>query len=312
MPNSEKYGALTRYLESCGDDEIVLTFEDVSNKVNGLPQSAYLYGTTWSKDGTIGAAGIKAGYITRANFSERKVTFIKGTPKIKTEKSLASQQPELSAVLDIEVAIEKIRKYYETTNDGKHTRYRSWEHCYRAFHEHRNSPDKLDFLCLHLAWYLASWGMLRNSFLLERDYLVHKQAVSILTSGRFESLYENDYTSLTIPLSIEASKEIRSAYSEGSVTDTLTTKILLGVLGCTPAYDRYFKNAARKYKVCSGQWGERSLKSLWRYYEVHHEALEKLRYEIALDELSYPPMKIMDMCLWQIGFDEEINNKETN
>ncbi|MDI2587255.1 hypothetical protein OR571_09100 [Psychrobacillus sp. NEAU-3TGS] len=32
-----------------------------------------------------------------------------------------------------------------------------------------------DHACLHLAFYLASWGMLRNSFLLQRDYKVHQK-----------------------------------------------------------------------------------------------------------------------------------------
>ena len=52
-------------------------------------------------------------------------------------------------------------------------------------------------------------------------------------------------------------------------------------------------------------WGERSLSSLWLYYEYHREAFEELRKNLSMDDFLYTPMKLMDMCLWQIGFDEE-------
>jgi len=62
----------------------------------------------------------------------------------------------------------------------------------------------------------------------------------------------------------------------------------------------------------SGQWGERSLRSLWLYYEHHQEAFEKLRHKIPLEGFLYPPMKLMDMCLWQIGYDESPKKNESH
>lgn len=38
--------------------------------------------------------------------------------------------------------------------DSNH-RFKSWEYCYTAF----GNLDSVDYLSLHLAFYLASWGM---------------------------------------------------------------------------------------------------------------------------------------------------------
>lgn len=73
------------------------------------------------------------------------------------------------------------------------TRYRSWEYCHKAFNDlhtklhtkqinnHVLTEEDIDTLALHLAFYLASWGMYRgSSFLLQRDYKTHKKAVKVI------------------------------------------------------------------------------------------------------------------------------------
>ena len=67
-------------------------------------------------------------------------------------------------------------KFYNDPLRGTNGRYCSWEHCYKVFHDARvkrqggELPD-YDYLSLHLAFYLASWGMYRgSSFLLQQDY----------------------------------------------------------------------------------------------------------------------------------------------
>ena len=56
----------------------------------------------------------------------------------------------------------------------------------------------------------------------------------------------------------DASVRIRKAYADeqpsfegitNNATDTLVTKILLGALGCVPAYDRYYVQAVRRYGI---------------------------------------------------------------
>jgi len=46
------------------------------------------------------------------------------------------------------------------------------------------------------------------------------------------------------------------------------------------------------------------LKSLWDFYELHYDAFESLRKGLLIDEIEYTPMKLLDMCLWQLGYDE--------
>ena len=47
-----------------------------------------------------------------------------------------------------------VKEYIAKCNEKNH-RYLSWEHCYDAF---GNSNNSIDYLALHLAFYLASLG----------------------------------------------------------------------------------------------------------------------------------------------------------
>jgi hypothetical protein len=309
MPRGAKYADLTRYLEYCGQEEVELTFEQVANIVGGLPPSAYKYPASWSNgDGSPSFCygWLNAGFTAHVDFEKQLATFSKGEP---TKGRNSYQSTRNNTLLSIDMAIASIRKYHTTTTEGVHTRYRSWEHCYKAFRENRDNPDKVDYLCLHLACYLASWGMLRNSFLLNRDYLVHMPATKIILSAKYDVLFTDEHTPGMIPLIMDAADEIEKSYGDNHVTGTLKTKILLGSFGCVPAYDRYFGNAASKYGICGSKWGENSLRDVWRYYEEYRDLFEKLRHEISMDGFFYPPMKLMDMCLWQIGFDEDPKSK---
>lgn len=304
MPMGDKYIDLTRHLEYCGQDEIEMTFEQVANIVGGLPNAAYDHPASWSNGGysSLSWGWLNAGFVASVRFKKRVVIFSKGDPAKERNSKPRSHR---RASLDIDVAIKNIRKFHSTSVEGTYTRFRSWEHCHKAFRENASKLQKADYLSLHLAWYLASWGMLRNSFLLNMDYRVHIPVVQIILSGRYDALFADEHSPDLIPLIMKLSHEIKEAYGDKPASDTLITKIILGVYGCAPAYDRYFRNAAVKYNVCSGSWNENSLRAVWQYYEEHKEPLEKIRREMRLDGGLYPPMKLMDMCLWQIGFDED-------
>jgi len=47
MPVGDKYIALRRYLENCGQNEITMTFEQIADIVGGMPKSAYDYTAPW-------------------------------------------------------------------------------------------------------------------------------------------------------------------------------------------------------------------------------------------------------------------------
>lgn len=57
-------------------------------------------------------------------------------------------------------------------------RERSWDLCYSHFQDHPEPTQVMETSCLHLGYYLASWGMLRgSSFLFHETNALHYQAV---------------------------------------------------------------------------------------------------------------------------------------
>jgi len=167
-----------------------------------------------------------------------------------------------------EYAARAIHKFIADSHGTNH-RYLSWEHCFLAFQKAKEaktkgqSPD-YDHLSLHLACYLSSWGMLRNSFLLKRDYRTHLGIVELLLSDTYEQLWtfpiqqsDQDDDAKTLQSYWDAIAKIRQEFINvyntrneandpnhedmASVTETLTTKILLGTCACIPATDRFYK-----------------------------------------------------------------------
>ena len=234
------------------------------------------------------------------------------------QKRFTESKPE---TLSVENAIKGIRTYYNETVKDPHGRYMSWKHCYDAFSCNRNNFDDntMDYLALHLAFYLASWGMYRgSSFLLQKDYKIHIPVVKIIMEERYDPLLGISAEGLTIDENLllleEVSNRIRKMYAEeqpvpegcsNHATDTLVTKILLGTLGCVPAYDRYYVQAVRKYGISVGRYCKESVRDVAKYYLLHKDAFEEVREELSTCGTQYPVMKLMDMCMWQAEFETE-------
>ncbi len=204
-----------------------------------------------------------------------------------------------------------ILKYHEGLADDPHHRYRSWEHCYRYFR--RVTPDGLarerDQAALQLGFYLASWGMYRNSFLLRHAYTVHLGVVDCLSSTDFRTLWEHDvgsdqfHTSFA-PTILAATLAVRKAYHPNKPTDTLVTKVLMGTIGCLPAVDRYFKEG---FKQTGFHYSWLNSKFVDRILHFCCENASILRAEQARIEahsgIKYPVMKLADMYFFQVGYD---------
>lgn len=220
--------------------------------------------------------------------------------------------------MDVEKAKCLIMDYYNETIEDVHGRYLSWRHCYKAFGTNRNKMDDLtiDYLALHLAFYLASWGMYRgSSFLLQKDYKVHIPVIKIIQETKYNPLFNISAAELcekeNLALLEDISNRIKKTYADempskkdsvNNATDTLVTKILLGTLGCVPAYDRYYIEGVKKYKISSGQYNSTSVYSVAQYYCKYEETFEKLRTELSKCGVEYPAMKLMDMCFWQAAY----------
>src|ERR1035437_2135426 len=236
-----------------------------------------------------------------------------------TNGGLAIRNADSMVVPQIrELIPQKIRAYHGATTDENH-RYRSWEHCYVYFRKRTPQPIAADrhLAALQLAIYLASWGMYRgSSFLLQRAYTVHLGVIDQLAQPCFAVLWKQEFGAGEIdtellPLVLSAADAVRQVYrpfapatDSRQPSDTLVTKVMLGTLGCLPAYDRYF---IAGFKSAGVSFSSLNAQSVDRILQFCHDNLAALRIEQARIEkvsgIRYPLMKLVDMYFWQIGFE---------
>ena len=222
----------------------------------------------------------------------------------------------------IDELINAAQTFYDDARANENGRSRSWEHCYRVFRDARTDPSPdYDYLSLHLAFYLASWGMYRGScFILQKDYKVHTSIVEEILKPEYDCLFglacadlRNDdvwdqYTNLYKYIDgyfDPIRNEVAGRVVESQVSPVLITKILMGTLGCVPAYDRFFEEGARYLGLEKKTYHEKSLLELADIYEAHNDRLEEARRGMRTDDLIYPQMKLLDMGFWQIGFERD-------
>lgn len=154
----------------------------------------------------------------------------------------------------IDYIVAASKQYYYEVKDDPNARYRSWEHCYSEFfHARGNENVDVDYLSLHLSFYLASWGTYRgSSFLLQKDYKIHIPVVQELLKKKYDPLMgiecsklkeernQNLLEEVTDFISGyygEVRRSVKSENVKNEISATLITKILMGTLGCVPAYD---------------------------------------------------------------------------
>ena len=224
----------------------------------------------------------------------------------------------------VDLIIDSSIKFFNDSKADEHGRYRSWEHCYSHFiNARKNNNVNVDYLSLQLAFYLASWGMYRgSSFLLQKDYRVHIPVVKELLRKKYNPLAAIECTDFReaynqkLLLDIneflneyydKIRREVKGIELKNKLSDTLITKILMGTLGCVPAYDRYFIDGIKKQKIAIGNYNIKSILQLVEFYEKYSEQLESVREKMKVADMLYPQMKILDMGFWQVGFDFDRN-----
>ena len=222
----------------------------------------------------------------------------------------------------IDELINAAQTFYDDARANENGRSRSWEHCYRVFRDARTDPSPdYDYLSLHLAFYLASWGMYRGScFILQKDYKVHTPIVEEILKPEYDCLFglacadlrNNDvweqYTKLYDKIAAyfrPIRNEVAGRVVGSQVSPVLITKILMGTLGCVPAYDRFFEEGARYLGLEKKTYHEKSLLELADIYEAHNDRLEEARHGMRTEDLIYPQMKLLDMGFWQVGFERD-------
>lgn len=225
-----------------------------------------------------------------------------------------------------------------------HGRYQSYDHVYSSFSHGWNENNSncrcchycnpecknycskngkafcKDYLALQLFMYLASWGMLRNSFLLNKDYTYLIGLVDILLDVKEKKPIDNTATfnGYTIDEILKIKQKI-IAFFKGSNNnpttyydpkkglqkvknrkcwETLTSKIMLGTLGCVPAYDTYFKDKAKKAGI-TNSFSRKGLKDLEDFVKANKNFIDALQQKVKNKiGLTYPIMKIVDMIFW--------------
>lgn len=222
-------------------------------------------------------------------------------------------------------------------NRGRHPleRYSSFDYCFNYFQSFYNSNkiielsinENIQNSCLHLGFYLASWGMYRgSSFLLERSVKIFAsliKAMSKMEKIRWE-IDVGEYNEENIDILIRCFNDIKSSLKgEGfKVSQTLTTKIMLGVFGSVPAFDTFFCKGIKTYT-----FNAKSLEKIQSIYYDHQEDIKNaiknynlktrekaddkiFTYNFLTEkesEIFYTNAKIVDMIWWIEGF--KIYNK---
>lgn len=183
-------------------------------------------------------------------------------------------------------------------------RYQSWGLCYDSFKTEmtKENPDSR-MLAKELTIYLASWGMMRGSskLLTRYNYEVHIELINKIIAGNFLLLYDapntaniGSYIYKTVSL-YDVVYNYFNDKTEVSPTETLITKIILGIFGASPAYDDYARKAMRKYNNFTGNFSKDSLSKLWNYYFDNVKDIDSYFVE------KFPPMKLMDQALVSAG-----------
>ncbi|MCQ2050230.1 MAG: hypothetical protein MJZ22_04420 [Candidatus Saccharibacteria bacterium] len=230
---------------------------------------------------------------------------------------MAKERAFIKLATNIDQFNKNLCKYMQDS-ESELSRYRSWEHCYLQFQaafKGRNTDR--DMLCLWLAWYLASWGMLHNSKLLHSNYKIHKPIVDFLLDldksdlKCLNNLKCQDWLDDSDNCQDKLNKlyqKIRDCYETlgVSATDTLVTKVLLGTLGCVPAFDNLLK------KGISGKiWHRKTLATqymtaLSQFYVKHEKSIDKATMAVKVSHAHlnaqmeiFPQMKILDMGFWK-------------
>jgi len=187
-------------------------------------------------------------------------------------------------------------------------RYASFDYCYNYFYSFYKEKklselanDKnLQMSCLQLGFYLASWGMMRgSSFLLEksvRNFINLIIAISKMNTKLWE-VDVDKYDEENINLLLDCKQKIIDALGkENKPTDTLVTKIMLGVFANIPAFDQYFRKSFELNSV-----NKDSLLNIKNFYDANKDAFDSFKiytFDFLTSkqtDIIYSKAKLIDM-----------------
>ena len=193
-------------------------------------------------------------------------------------------------------------------------RYASFDFCYNYFYQFYKSKNLADLAsghnlqisCLQVGFYLASWGMMRgSSFLLSKNVRKYRDLINSI-SNMSPVLWEIDvdkYSDENINLLLDCKNQIvESLGRENRPSDTLVTKIMLGVFSNVPAFDQFFTKSMKRNGFKVHSLNLRSLREIKRFYDAYEAEIDSFEV-FTLDFLTgketnvvYTKAKLVDMC----------------
>lgn len=210
---------------------------------------------------------------------------------------------------DVRVS-ENVAKFLD--NQSMSARHRSFDYCYNYFQDARTaneqhqltSADRIELSCLHLGFYLASWGMYRGSGQLLNNSMSALESVIGVISTTPEEVWAIDagkYDAAAIDMVLDVASQLRKAFP-GQASPTLLTKTMLGTFGVVPAFDQFF---VRGFGVRT--LNRTSLQEIDAFVHNNRDAIEAARtstIRFHTGEASghrYTAAKVLDMVFYIEG-----------
>lgn len=227
----------------------------------------------------------------------------------------------MSEVASLEGRLETALNKWKVISQVADGRQKSFFYLHDAFKTQKENPD---LVALYLFSFLGSWGMYRNSFLLQKSYRFLIKEIEILWEyndlqdidpfdGAFQSAsYINRVLALKKELTdhlvgteyIEEDPQTDVGLKQTkleSVTDTFLSKIMLGTLACVPALDSEVRSTLRQFDGFryNEQIDKRGLKKLLAFMESQKDLLKDAQKKAEdIFKETIPMMKVFDFLLW--------------
>lgn len=211
---------------------------------------------------------------------------------------------------------EQARTYYSQSHGDAYPRLKAWDFLWDYIHSVEEwmdlaSDENIRNTALNIGFYLANWGMFRGSSELPN---VNVRFFEDLSGHLFSEIPE-EFWNLTLKDFTPKNMEDLGVFDEGvkkikefgggrvSWTQTLSTKLLLGVWGHCPARDRYFNQGAKKYKDETGNLatGNISVRYLMRLNALRQSESWTIPEFKTPKGNRYPVGKVIDMAFFQYG-----------
>lgn len=226
----------------------------------------------------------------------------------------------------LEFAVNQLSKHsreLQAVYESNTSRHRSWDGCFNFFQKHflySSKPD-FDLATLHLAWYLASFGMYRGSSpLLQHSRQVLKNTVVVIHQSKIKPCWtEKDIPTWDevndLKAKITASLSFKTL--EGNIftpSKLLVSKILMGTVCCCPSYDLNFSNGVNylsytpkgdkkertQFPLDIKNFSDTGFSKLGEFLN-NSNYREQLIFYTKNRPLKLPLMRSVDLFFWCIG-----------